>query len=55
MPTRELVYYGLIVIAFALLIVDFTVRGASWAAGGALVAIFVGVFVRPGGLWKSKH
>ncbi|MDQ6928667.1 MAG: hypothetical protein M3159_08400 [Actinomycetota bacterium] len=49
---REYAYWGVSAAAIILVVVDIFVRGAEWTTLLIFVLIAIGMFLRPGGVWK---
>lgn len=49
---REVAYWGVSAAALVLVVVDIFVRGAEWTTVVILILIGIGMFLRPGGVWK---
>jgi hypothetical protein len=50
--TREIAYWAVSAAAIILVVVDFFVRGPEWTTLVILVLVGIGMFLRPGGVWK---
>lgn len=50
--TREIAYWTVSAAAIILVLVAIFVRGAEWTTVVILILVGVGMFLRPGGVWR---